>query len=66
MKAWWYVLTVLIVAFGALKLFRVFQKLSAGGGISSVATDLGVAVLMLVFAWKAVGNARSSSATQPN
>lgn len=53
----WYVLTVLLGAFGILNLVRFVERLAFGGGDVSVAQLLigGVALLL---AWNTLGRAR--------
>jgi hypothetical protein len=59
MKVGWYLVTVLLGAFGALSLLRSLERLVFGGGQGSLAVQVLIGVVALFFAWKSLGKARA-------
>lgn len=60
MKLGWYLLTVLLGAFGSLALLRSVERMVFGGGQGSLAVQILIAVVALFLAWKSLGRARAA------
>ena len=62
MKSVWYLLAVVLGAFGALGLFRSFERLAAGAGVSPV--QLIICLVGFLLAWRCVAKARATPDAQ--
>lgn len=60
MKTLWYLGTFVFGLFGVLFLLRAIEILGTGGSISTAIFQLGLAVLLLIGAWKSVAKARAA------
>lgn len=59
MKAFWYLMTVLFGALGALSLLRVLEQLVFEGGKGPLAMQAGMGVGFVMLAGKALAKARA-------
>jgi len=61
MRAKWYILTLVLGLFGALSVLANLEQLVLGERSTSTAAGLLLGLVVLYFAWKALGKARAAA-----